>query len=157
MLTDLLFPLSWAAKENTEFQEAQNLRFIFSFQGHYLLQLPTKSKASFFFCFFQSKGKSDELMYWWFHWAYVKLHQQRMCPYCSWQTSKKEPSLLPKCFHNWMTSMWALQEKGKLENESQESKCLPSDFAPYGGSNALQFNTRRDKVMDFRICSLWKS
>lgn len=43
MLNNLLFPLSWGAEENTEFQGAQNLRFIFSFQGYYLLQLP-KSK-----------------------------------------------------------------------------------------------------------------
>lgn len=60
-ITKLLFPLSWAAKENTELQEAQNLRLIFSFQIYYLFQLLTKSKDSFFF--FQFKGKRDELIY----------------------------------------------------------------------------------------------
>lgn len=98
--------------QNSRKHKAWGLYFLS--KGMICFSYPLKAKILSFSVSFSSRVKVMSSCTRWFHWAYVKLHQQRMCPYCYWQTSKKEPSLLPKCFHKWMTSMWALQEKGKI-------------------------------------------
>lgn len=142
MLTNLLSPFSWAAKANTEFQEAQKQRFMFPFQEYYLLLLPTPHSNKRFFFFFSVSFKSRVKAMSWctrlVHQAYVKLYQKKMCPYCYWHGALTDIkgralTLLPKCLYNWMSSMWALQEKEKVIWVSEQMSrewVLPFWFCP---------------------------
>lgn len=98
--------------------------------------LPTQTKDSFFFSVsFKSRVKAMSWFTRLFHQAYVKLYQEKMCPYCYWHgaLTDRALTLLPKCLYNWMSSMWALQEKEKVIWVSEQMSrewVLPFWFCP---------------------------